>query len=139
MGAFIFLIVLFAVLLVIGLAMIWSLPQSSGSLVVVTGLTPDEVADGVESAFVPGGWDVRYRGADFMTLQSGPSGCSALILLIIFLPLGLIYLLTDWGRGKLTVRYEERKAGETEVQLSWSNASIKAHVQSFAQWLTEDA
>lgn len=138
MGAFIFLMVLFGVLLLIGLAMIWSLLQSSGTLVVVTNFTADEVANGVESAFVPGGWDVRYRGADFMTLQSGPNGCTGLLLLVIFLPLGLIYLLTDWGRGKLTVRYVERKAHETEVEFAWSNVSIRGPVQDFAAWLTED-
>lgn len=118
---------------------VWSWYASTGRAAGVTSLSADEFTDEVESCFVPDGWKLEHRARDFLIFQRGASGCTGLVLLVVFLPLGLVYLLTDWGRGKLVVSFRENDGRGTEFQFDWNNAAIRGHVRRLVDWLEEDA
>ncbi len=132
---------LVAVLVVVGLAglglLAWNTYQSNGRIVTVTSLTRKEVSEEAISFFVPGGWKVEERGRDFVFMRRGVSGCTALFFLVIFFPLGLVYLFTDWGRGRLTVSFWDNDEGTTDVELDWRNAGIRGSAIRLANWLEE--
>jgi hypothetical protein len=70
-----------------------------------------------------------------VTMRRGVGGLSALVLMIIFFPLGLVYLLTDWGRPRLMVTARPRDGGGCDVELRWRNAPIRRHVAEVVRGL----
>ena len=60
------------------------------------------------------------------------TGC---ILSILFLPLGLVYLLTDVGKGTLNARASQVSALETAVDIEWQRVGVRKQIEAFAQWL----
>ena len=96
------------------------------------------MADSLISYFVPDGWKLEHRAKDFLILKRGANGCTGLIWLVIFLPLGLVYLLTDWGRGKLTARFWRSGGGATQVELRWNNAAIRRQIGRVLEALEKD-
>jgi hypothetical protein len=123
-------------LLIVGL-LIWILYESSGSLHAVTYLSPAGVLDEVVDLFAVNDWTVQHKARDFVLLKKSPSGVAGCLLLVLFLPVGLAYLLTDWGAGKTTVRVWENNQGTTEVEIAWRNAAIRAQVKEAIRWLQE--
>jgi len=131
-------ITILVVLLVAGLLispLIWIFYQSSGSLHTVTSLSPGEVLDELVDYFALGDWVVQHKSRDFVLLKRRPSGAIGCLLLALFLPVGLAYLLTDWGTGKTTVRVRETDEGATEVEIAWRNAEIRGQVAEAVRWL----
>ncbi len=133
-------IVILMILLIAGLLispLIWIFYQSSGSLHAVTSLSPGEVLDEVVDFFALNDWAVQHKARDFVLLKKSPSGATGCLLLVLFLPIGLAYLLTDWGTGKTTVRVWENDEGDTEVEIAWRNAEIRGQVAKAIRWLEE--
>lgn len=130
------LVIVFIVLIVI-LPLLWYAYQSGGRISDVTALAPREVADEVTRFFVLTGWKLEERGKDFLFMRRGASGSTGCLLLLLFFPLGLAYLLTDWGQGKLTISYWKNDEGDTEVEFDWSNAAIRGRIGRFVEWLEE--
>jgi hypothetical protein len=133
-------IVTLTVLLVAGVVLsplIWISYQSSGSLRAVTSLSPAEALDQVVDFFALGDWVVEHKAHDFVLLKRSPSGVIGCLLLVLFLPVGLAYLLTDWGTGKAGVRVWENDEGATDVEIAWRNATIRGHVAKALCWLEE--
>ena len=110
----------------------------SGTVATTTSWTFREVADSLISYFVPDGWQVEHRGEDLLILKQGATGCAALVWLVVFFPLGLVYLLTDWSRGKLTARFWKNRDGVTEVELCWSNALIRRQIGRVLEGLAKE-
>jgi hypothetical protein len=129
------------ILIVLGIAallisaLIWIFYQSSGSLHAVTSLSPSEVLDEVVDYFALSDWVVQHKARDFVLLKKAPSGVAGCLLLVLFLPVGLAYLLTDWGTGKTNVRVRETDEGATEVEIGWRNAGIRGQVAEAIRWL----
>jgi len=132
-GIAILVVLLVAALLISPL--IWIFYQSSGSLHAVTSLSPAEVLDEVVDFFALNEWTVQHKARDFVLLKKSPSGATGCLLLILCLPVGLAYLLTDWGTGKTTVRARENDEGATEVEIGWRNAGIRGQVAEAIRWL----
>ncbi|OGO48739.1 MAG: hypothetical protein A2W34_08690 [Chloroflexi bacterium RBG_16_64_32] len=84
-----------------------------------------------------GDWTVEYRDRESIFLKKGPSGATGCLLLVLFLPLGLAYLLTDSGRGKLTARAWTNDEGDTELEMEWENAGPRRQLETFVEWLKE--
>ncbi|MCJ7510182.1 MAG: hypothetical protein MUP14_04740 [Dehalococcoidia bacterium] len=129
-------IVILLLLLVAGL-LIWILYQSSGLLRAVTYLSPTGVLDEVVDLFAVNDWTVQHKARDFVVLKKSPSGVAGCLLLVLFFPVGLAYLLTDWGTGKTTVRVWENNQGATKVEIVWQNAGIRRQVEEAIHWLKE--
>ena len=110
--------------------------QSNGSVQAETSWSQREVIDSAIEYFAVDGWDVQDRTAGLVTMRRGVSGCSALLLLIIFFPLGLVYLLTDWGRPRLTVTARPRDGGGCDVELRWRNAPVRRQVAEVVRGLS---
>jgi hypothetical protein len=129
------------ILIVLGIAallisaLIWIFYQSSGSLHAVTSLSPSEVLDEVVDYLALSDWVVQHKARDFVLLKKGPSGVAGCLLLVLFLPVGLAYLLTDWGTGKTNVRVRETDEGATEVEIGWRNAGIRGQLAEAIRWL----
>ena len=133
-------IAILVVLLIAGLLIspfVWILYQSSGSLRAVTSLSPGAVLDEIVDFFAVNDWTVQHKARDFVLLKKSPSGVTGCLLLVLFLPVGLAYLLTDWGTGKTTVRVWENDQGATEVEIAWRNAEIRGQVADAVRWLEE--
>ena len=131
-------LIILLVLLVAGLLispLIWIYYQSSGSLHAVTSLSRLEVLDELVDFFALNDWTVQHKARDFVLLKKRPSGATGCLLLVLFLPIGLAYLLTDWGTGKTTVRVWENDEGATEVEIGWRNAEIRGQVAETVRWL----
>ena len=116
---------------------VWNNYQSNGRIVTATSLTRREVVEEAIRYFAPGGWKVEERGRDFVLMRRGPSGCGALLFLVLFFPLGLVYLFTDWGKGTLTVNCSENDEGGTDVQFDWKNAGKRGSVMRLAKWFEQ--
>jgi hypothetical protein len=129
-------IAILLLLLVAGL-LIWILYQSSGSLHAVTNLSPGAVLDEVVDLFAVNDWTVQHKARDFVVLKKSPSGVAGCLLLVLFFPVGLAYLLTDWGTGKTTIRVWENNQGATKVEIVWQNAGIRRQVEEAIHWLKE--
>jgi hypothetical protein len=61
-------------------------------------------------------------------------GC---LLLILFFPVGLVYLLTDWWAGEITVQAQKNDEGLTDVEIKWLNAS-RGDIKNIVRWLEEE-
>jgi hypothetical protein len=131
-GALVLLLVLVAIPIA---AAIWLAYLSNGTSTAVTILSPDEVLDATIDTFVPADWRVAHRTNALLVLERPASGCAGLFLLLVFFPLGLVYLLTPWGRGKLTLQCWPLEDEETDVQLRWSSAAIRSDAKRFLEWL----
>jgi hypothetical protein len=128
------------VLLIAGLlisSFVWIFYQSSGSLRAVTSLSPAEALDQVVDFFALGEWVVQHKAHDFVLLKRSPSGVTGCLLLVLCLPVGLAYLLTDWGTGKTAVRVWENDERATDVEIAWRNATIRGQVAKALRWLEE--
>lgn len=114
---------------------VWATYQSNGTVSTTTSWKPREIADSMISYFVPDGWHLEHRANDFLVLKRGPSAFVAFLWLVLFLPLGLLYLLTDWGRGKLTARFWVTSGKATEVELHWSGAAVRGRIARVVEGL----
>jgi hypothetical protein len=133
-------IAILVALLVAGLLispLIWILYQSSGSFHAVTSLPPAEVLNEVVDFFALNDWTVQHKARDFVLLKKSPSGVTGCLLLVLCLPVGLAYLLTDWGTGKTAVRVWENDERATDVEIAWRNATIRGQVAKALRWLEE--
>lgn len=131
-------VIIAAIFVGIFAAVVWPGYLLSGRISVQTNWSPREVGDSLESYFVPSGWQVRHRASDFLVLGRGPSGCSALLYLVIFFPVGLVYLLTDWGRARLAARFSRDEGAKTQVELEWRNAAIRREISKILEGLAKD-
>jgi len=131
------------VLVVAGLAILLALAvaaaiaanrASNGTLTVKTPLLPDEVLDILSRHFVKQSWTVQHRDRHFVALKSPPNVGTGCLLCLLFLPLGLVYLLTDWSRGRLAATALDSKT-MTEVEMEWRNVGIRGQIERFAVWL----
>lgn len=127
-------VVLLVAVFLISLPM-WIVRQSSGSLSAVTNLSRREVLDELVQFFVLDDWIVQHKAGDFVVLQKKASGATGCLLLLLFFPLGLAYLLTDWGTGKTTIRVWEGDDVTTDVEIEWRNAPIRGPVEQAVRWL----
>lgn len=109
--------------------------SSNGKFAFGTSVPSDQVLDGVRNYFIPKGWRVEESTRGFILLQQPTGAFTALVLLVVFLPLGLIYLLTGWAHGKLEVSVEPTHEEQSNVHLRWNDAALRQEVQRFALWL----
>jgi hypothetical protein len=108
--------------------------QSSGEIATTTDLDPEDAIDNGIKAFVADGWETQEDRGNFAILKKGPGGGTGCLLLFLFFPIGLAYLLTDWGRGRLTIRAAEGE-DKTHVLIQWHNTGIRSEVEDFVHWL----
>jgi hypothetical protein len=102
----------------------------------VTTLSPREVLREVADYYVLGGWSIKHKAHDFTVLSCKHDAATGCLYLILFLPLGLAYLLTDWGDGEIIVQAWENDEGHTDVKIEWRNAS-RGDVKKIVRWLEE--
>jgi hypothetical protein len=112
--------------------------DANGRVQATTALDPTEVLDTLSRHLVKQSWSIQHRDAEFVALTSGPNVGTGCILSILFLPLGLVYLLTDMGKGRLNVRASPVSALETRVAIEWQGAGVRKQIEAFAQWLERD-
>lgn len=131
LGPFEFVIFFAGILGILVAALVWMLYLSNGSVTGELSLPAAEFFDELEDYFVPSGWRRGHRSEDILLLEKGPDGCLGLLLLVVFFPLGLVYLLTDWGRARMTVRVHQGHGDEHEFLIDWHAAAVRNEVQRF--------
>ncbi len=113
----------------LGAAVVWAVLQPSDVLEVPTDLDSEELFDRIAGWFVRDDWRVEERSPDLLVLKRGPyPGCGCL-LLILFLPLGLWYMLTGWGHGTLSVELQQAEDGSRIAVFEWRNAGIRRDIR----------
>lgn len=110
--------------------------QSSGRAETTATWTQRDIVDSLIEYFAVDGWDVAQHTAGLVVMRRGVSGCSALALLIVFLPLGLAYLFTDWGRPRVTATVRPLPGGGCQVELQWRNAPVRRQVAAIVERLS---
>jgi hypothetical protein len=116
----------------------WLDRGTSGSVTVMTPLAPTEVLDTLSRHFVRQSWSVQHRDSGFVSLLSPPNMGTGCLLLLLLWPIGLIYLLTDAGRGRLHAT-ARRSVTDTEVEMEWENTRVREQIEHFARWLERGA
>lgn len=124
-------ILIVGILVILAVALVWMAYLSNGRITGETPLGSDEFIEELESYLVPSGWRQGHRSKDLLLMEKGPSGCMGLLLLVVFLPLGLVYLLTDWGRAKVAVSLRPASRGATEFQIDWRGTAIRQELRAF--------
>lgn len=112
-------------------ALVWMAYLSNGR---ITGEAPqrsDDLIENLATYLATEGWKQEHRVRDLLIMQRGPSGCLALLLLVVFLPLGLVYLLTDWGKARVALSVRPGSNVATEFQIDWRGAAIRQELRSF--------
>jgi hypothetical protein len=112
--------------------------DANGNEYARTALDPTEVLDTFSRHFVKQSWSIQHRDSEFLALTSGPNAATGCLLSILFLPLGLVYLLTDMGKGMLTVNASSLSALETSVEIEWQGAGVRKQIEAFKEWLERD-
>lgn len=129
-----------AVIIVAALWTTWNWYQNRGKLIAATALEERRLRLEAINYFAEDGWRITHDTEDFVIMEKGASAMVALVLLAVFLPVGLVYLLTDWGKGKLGIAFRQTKRGRgTEFQITWSNAAVRGRVRSFVGWAEQEA
>lgn len=108
--------------------------RRTGEIAAIAQLDPEDVIDNAVMYFASDGWQVSNERGGWAYLQKGPSGGTGCLWLILFFPIGLAYLFTDWGKGSLTIRAEEDN-DTTHVLIQWQEAEMHDAVQEFVRWL----
>jgi len=130
---------LIAILAVVFVAFIlwllWVLYSSNGEVRFVTSLPADETIEEARNYFVPRGWRVVDDAGGFIRLRQPTGAFTGLVLLVLLLPVGLIYLLTDWGHGKLEISVQTQDVGHSAVRLLWRDSSLRKDAKLFAAHL----
>jgi hypothetical protein len=112
--------------------------DANGRLLATTALEPTEILDTLSRHFVKQDWSIQHRDAEFVALKCGPNPATGCLLSVLFLPLGLVYLLTDMGKGLLTARASPISALETTVEIEWQGAGVRKQIEAFTRWLERD-
>ncbi len=122
----IFILTLIALLALIFAASL--LPRST--LEIPTDMSPDELFDAVTKRLAHGNWRVEERSADLLVLRRDPDTALGCLLLLLLLPIGIVYWLTDWGRGSLTVGMRWAPNGTRAAVLESRNADVPLDLQA---------
>jgi hypothetical protein len=112
--------------------------DANGRVLASTALEPTEILDTLSRHFVKQDWSIQHRDAEFVALKCGPNPATGCLLSVLFLPLGLVYLLTDMGKGLLTARAASVSALETTVEIDWRGTGVRKQIEAFARWLERD-
>jgi len=131
------LVIGFLIFAAIAAVIAWQHNLSNGEFSVSTKLPRNEVIENFAQAFVRDNWVTEHEGARLVVLKRGPRGDTGCALLLLFLPLGLAYLFTDWGKATLRLELRRIDAGYSEVRMEWRNVGLRSEVTHFANWLRE--
>ena len=132
--------VLFVGVLIAGIVLLllfWFWREAHGDIAAVSSLTTAQLADEVSNHFMADGWDVEQSTEALLSMSKGVNVWLGLLLLLLFFPVGLLYLLTDWGNGRLTVSFGQQAGGETTFQLEWRNVPTRNQARRLLEWLEE--
>jgi hypothetical protein len=128
---FLFILIVLAIVALIVVGVVSLVVGSSGNIEGTAPALADALMNDFKDYFGPEGWKESHRGSDMLILEKGPDGCMALFLLVVFLPLGLVYLLTDWGKARLALMVRPVSTGETEFRIEWRGSALRNQVQAF--------
>lgn len=118
-------------------ALLWLWRESSGSIEKRTSLKGPELTDEIVNHFMSDGWDVERQTGDVLMLHRSADIWVGLLLLVLFFPVGLLYLYTDRGNGSLTITYREYGGSGTKFQIEWRQAIVGGQVRRLLEWLGE--
>ena len=113
----------------------WQHNLANGELRVSTKLPRRDVVENFTQAFARDNWAVEYEDLGLVVLKRGPRGDTGCALLLLFFPLGLAYLFTDWGKAMLRIELRRMDAGYSQIRIEWRNAGLRPEVTHFVSWL----
>lgn len=117
--------------------LLWLWRESAGSIETRASLKGPELTDEIVNHFTSDGWDVERQTDDVLLLQRSADVWVGMLLLVLFFPVGLLYLFTDRGYGSLKVTYREYGGSGTKFLLEWHHAVVRGQVRRLLEWLEE--